>query len=121
MEHTMKDIHKQNVVSLVAGMICLVIPAAFFFAVFMEDIMHNSYLMNTVWDKPSVPVTVMLVIGMPIIAAAINILPLLNISFRKEESKIKGNFELDFKIMNLFMAVTSLFALAVVIAGVIIK
>lgn len=117
----MKDINKHSILSLAGGMACLLMPALFFFSLFMQDIMHNSYLMTTVWDKLSIPVMVMLMIGLPFIAAAINIIPLLNISLRKEGGKIKGSFELDFKVLNLFMAVTSLFTLTVVIAGVIIE
>ena len=103
----------------IIGSILMFMPVFFFFSVFMEQVMQNSYLVENIFvklDRVNMGISAFMMMGFPAIAALINLIPLIKLNIRKEGRDINGSFSFTLRTLNIIIVLAAVVTLAVVTA-----
>lgn len=106
------------------GSMLMFMPLFFFFSVFMEQVMHNNFLVENIFgrlDRVNMGISAFMMMGFPAIAALINLLPLVNLRIYKEGRTINGNFRFTLRTLNIIIIFAAVITLAVVTAYLFIE
>jgi len=96
------QINKQFII----GSLLMFMPALFFFAVGMEQFFGNSFLNESLFvriDKISGFISAILMAGFPFIAVCTNIIPLIQLKFKKQEDELNISFIIKARILNIMI------------------
>ncbi len=99
------------------GALLMFIPALFFFAVAMEQFFGNSFLNESIFiriDKISGFLSAILMVGFPFIAICINLFPLIDLKFKKEDNKLNVTFTIRAKVLNILICALGVLTIAVI-------
>jgi len=107
------QINKQFVI----GGLLMFMPVLFFFAVVMEQFFGNSFLNESIFvriDKISGILSAFLMVGFPFIAICINLFPIIDLKFKKEDNKLNVTFTIRAKALNILISILGVLTIAVI-------
>ena len=88
----------------VAGLFLLAIPAAFWFAVILEQVFHNPFLVNSIFvsiDNISPVLSILLLVVLPLIALAWNLLHIIRINFKMHEGELSATLVVRTRLISI--------------------
>lgn len=88
----------------VAGLFLLAIPAAFWFAVILEQVFHNPFLLNSIFvtiDNISPVLSILLLVVLPLIALAWNLLHIIRIGFKMQDGELSATLVVRTRLISI--------------------